>query len=126
MSTPRAENPLLAPYGTPNPSRNDISIQDIAQESLAPGNVLDDGNNNITTGSLQTRTLQAAIGRLPVAGQEGDEAAWGSNFWVTLVDPQVMSFIVGLGTLTAFRTPDSDVLFCLPCDRPSKLGSPSW
>lgn len=24
-----------------------------------------------------------------VKGQDGDDAAWGSNFWVTLVDPQV-------------------------------------
>lgn len=62
-------------------------MQNPAHGSLAPKNAADNGSN-ITTDSPKPGT-QTKNSPLPVAGQESDEGAWGSNFWVTLVDPQV-------------------------------------
>lgn len=83
MSTPVAENTLLAPHGT------NFSVQDLAHESSPPKNA--DGSN-LTADNPQPRTPRTESSQFPIVGQEGDEAAWGSNFWVTLVDPQVGHF----------------------------------
>jgi hypothetical protein len=88
MSTPVAENPLLAPYVSQNPSGSNTPTQGLVHESLTPKDAVDDGSN-ITAELPQTVTPQTKNSQFPIVGQEGDEAAWGSNFWVTLVDPQV-------------------------------------
>lgn len=82
MSTPVAENTLLAPHGT------NFSVQDLAHESSPPKNA--DGSN-LTADNPQPRTPRTESSQFPIVGQEGDEAAWGSNFWVTLVDPQTQT-----------------------------------
>jgi len=39
--------------------------------------------------SVSRYPSQRSFQRSPGKGHEIDEAAWGSNFWVTLVDPHV-------------------------------------
>jgi hypothetical protein len=63
-------------------------VQGLVHESFVPKIAIND-ESNITTNFPQTRTPPAKNSQVPIVGQEGDEAAWGSNFWVTLVDPQV-------------------------------------
>ncbi|KAF8160909.1 hypothetical protein B0H34DRAFT_795758 [Crassisporium funariophilum] len=43
------------------------------------------GRSNSRTSTTRTPT------RSTLAGQEGDDPTWGSNFWVTLVDPQTQT-----------------------------------
>lgn len=53
----------------------------------------------------------------------GDEAAWGSNFWVTLVDPQASPLRLFLRSdWLSKKHPDSDVLLCMPCNWTGQLG----
>lgn len=57
---------------------------------------------------------------------EPDDAKWGSNFWVTLVDPQVCRVKTNLAvSRTDGCMSDANIVFCLPCHRASKLGSAS-
>lgn len=54
---------------------------------------------------------------------EPDDTKWGSNFWVTLVDPQVRCPINYCEvSLTESCISDTNLVFRLPCDRPSQLG----
>ncbi len=54
----------------------------------------------------------------------GDDAIWGANFWVTLVDPQVRSNMSPF-TLFSSRT-EPNTLLRMPSDWPSQLGSARW
>ena len=54
----------------------------------------------------------------------GDDATWGANFWVTLVDPQVRPNMCPF-TLFSSRT-EPNTLLRLPSDWPSQLGSARW
>jgi hypothetical protein len=117
MPTPVAENPLLVPHGAKNPSGSNTPLQGSVHQSFALNDVADGEE-------LQRRTPQAKNSQISVA-QEGDEAAWGSNFWVTLVDPQVGCSFIWLRKLTASRVPDTDVIFRMSRHWSSKLGSPS-
>ena len=54
---------------------------------------------------------------------------WGSNFWVTLVDPQVSAFSGlewGISIRSSITWLDSDPILCVSCDWPSKLGPSYW
>lgn len=59
--------------------------------------------------------------------QEGEETGWGSNFWVTLVDPQVCSIALEKSvSLKIGSISESDCIFCMSCYGRSQLGTPSW
>lgn len=52
-------------------------------------------STNIPTVNVNRSSLRTPRSpKVPQAnGQDGDDAAWGSNFWVTLVDPQASKHI---------------------------------
>lgn len=58
-------------------------------------------------------------------GREADEATWGSNFWVTLVDPQVCIQSWCLEEILTEGV-DANIILCLSINRGSKLGTPRW
>jgi hypothetical protein len=88
MSGHVTESSLLTPYGTRNtPGSSTPQMQNPAHGSSTPTNAVVNGSNAIT--DFPKPGIQTKNSPLPVPGQEGDEGAWGSNFWVTLVDPQV-------------------------------------
>lgn len=60
----------------------------------------------------------------PTHDSSGDDATWGANFWVTLVDPQVRSNMCPF-TLFSSRT-EPNVILRMPSNRPSQLGSARW
>ena len=54
-----------------------------------------------------------------------DDPTWGSNFWVTLVDPKVVYFsVLPMIYCSTPRLKDTDIFLCLPRNWSSQLGRP--
>lgn len=75
--------------GSASPSPSNGEARQEASTSSHIGTGLEgDGVNGLSA----SRTPRPRKSSVPGTA-DGDEAAWGSNFWVTLVDPQVCQVI---------------------------------
>ena len=89
------------------------------------GNAPEQSNGNGTTlhKSIPRTQRSQKSSTLP-SGPEGDETTWGSNFWVTLVDPQVSFSVISYGVFVNLTdNTDPDFILRLSCHWSSKLGS---
>jgi Rho GTPase-activating protein 39 len=83
---------LLVPDRSPVPSSATFGHPAISIHSSTSS---DKGKSPVNGHASSVESIRPALRhrppapKLPAPVQEGDEAAWGSNFWVTLVDPQV-------------------------------------
>jgi hypothetical protein len=88
MTTTLVETLLPGPNETPaapSPSNNEYPQE--ATTSIQNGHAVGgDGVNDLAATAARTPRPRKSSAPGTV---DGDEAAWGSNFWVTLVDPQV-------------------------------------
>lgn len=80
--------------------------------------------------SISRNSSRYPTQRSPGKSHEGDEAAWGSNFWVTLVDPQVGARLpmrmMNAGLKSWHCLLDTNIFLCVPSYRTSELGSSCW
>jgi hypothetical protein len=83
-SVPASPNSSSATFGR----RADPS--EASDKHAASGQLNGHSTNTAAVNGNRSSLRKPRSPKLPQAnGQEGDDAAWGSNFWVTLVDPQV-------------------------------------
>lgn len=77
--------------------RSTSSERDKAPESSIAGSTSNNPRANavseVSVNGTPTRAARPAK-KAPTINGDGDDVAWGSNFWVTLVDPQVCSNMV--------------------------------
>lgn len=112
---------------TPAPTTPTIlSPKAASQNSTFPGKgkIPEHRTSTPPSRSISRNSSRQPTQRSPGKSHEADEAAWGSNFWVTLVDPQVCTQLSLMDTamLKLDAMLDTNILLCLSGDRTSELG----
>lgn len=92
-----------------------------------------------TPAASGSRTAQRPQKSSTAAVAEAETSAWGANFWVTLIDPQVrvrscllvasvasyVSMALVHRVISDMKLIDTRTVLCVPGDGPGELGSPS-
>ncbi|KAF9453926.1 hypothetical protein P691DRAFT_755001 [Macrolepiota fuliginosa MF-IS2] len=94
MSTSTKPDGSVRGQDVPSPSKPDTLSPEAAANSPSTLSSKGKSTERLTTPpsrSISRNSSRYATQRSPGKGHEADEAAWGSNFWVTLVDPQTQT-----------------------------------
>ncbi|KAF5385859.1 hypothetical protein D9615_002353 [Tricholomella constricta] len=81
--------PNVLEADVPIASNQTVQLEASASTSVVKTEVTD--NVSEVPQATVSKTPRSKKPSAPGAGQDGDDSAWGSNFWVTLVDPQSQS-----------------------------------